>query len=912
MRKSLYIVLLIMVMLCSLMSAIADDSFDNNERDETVTVLGSYDLNLPDQGIECKLTYERHDLSVSVESTDIVCPIIYDLPILSGNLPGVDGANEILYQDYQDFISDVHGEYGVESFIELFDLGVYEDDVMPFESLNKINETVYCKTAELKSGLQYFDGRYMSILFYSSWYDGEIGWAGPYGMTLDLQTGKKDSIADLFGNASEVKERITAAVIDGQSPEFERYADLYDDVEGELRSSLAKMNIAAATEDFFLGYDGTLYIIGYGVAPMDIPIISTGLKMGEDNWEDDIFATSAEGEPYQFVNLDDGTVKITRYCGESSELVIPAELDGRPIRVIGEGAFSDNGELGSVVIPEGILAIEDRAFSGCYMLTDVSLPDSLDEIGEDAFMDCAYDILFTVGPNSDAYEYCANRDLNYVYPLDNTESDSISTVEMQNGIGDIVTFGHYEQDNDLHNGKEPIEWIIIDTDGQTVMLISRYALDSNSYNRFYDSSVTWETCTMREWLNSEFLDEAFSATEQAYLETVTVKADKNPDSSTNPGNDTLDRVFLLSILEAERFFVDEDSRSCTATAYASGKGVFTSSEELGWTADVDTCIWWLRSPGRFGDRAARINGSGSIGYDGSMIEMKTAVRPVIVLRLTENGEVWHDNENDVGNGNDEEDDIDTDYYESQTEAQGYVEAMHDGVMLRLGPSVVEESWCQIDYKEELPVLRTVVDSQGVRWYEVDFGGICYWASEIDVEVHYNTDDPVIEELNRIGVDLFDYLDTDWKSTAVQLGLTVEVGNGEYYGSINPEASAGVWVDGYTWSECGNILDTVGIRGYSDYNILGIYGGMDENEAISILEEAGFIYNDIVDTDYGALTYKYLLGEWNDWHLATNSYMVFLTTEDRTVTEVYAFYQACEYSSEYWQWESYESHYGEGA
>ena len=104
MRKSLYIVLLIMAMLCSTMSAIADDSFDNNEREATVTVLGSYDLDLPDQGIECKLTYERHDLSVSVESTDIVCPIIYDLPVLSGNLPGVDGANEILYQDYQDFI----------------------------------------------------------------------------------------------------------------------------------------------------------------------------------------------------------------------------------------------------------------------------------------------------------------------------------------------------------------------------------------------------------------------------------------------------------------------------------------------------------------------------------------------------------------------------------------------------------------------------------------------------------------------------------------------------------------------------------------------------------------------------------------------------------------------------------------
>ena len=131
-------------------------------------------------------------------------------------------------------------------------------------------------------------------------------------------------------------------------------------------------------------------------------------------------------------------------------------------------------------------------------------------------------------------------------PID-APAEELSSVE----VGDIVTFGHYEQDGDDANGPEPIEWIVLDTEDAVATLISRYGLDCKPYNDSH-IDVTWETCTLRQWLNSEFIDAAFSSAEQAKLMTTTVKAEKNPSYDTNPGNDTQDRVFLMSVNEAER------------------------------------------------------------------------------------------------------------------------------------------------------------------------------------------------------------------------------------------------------------------------------------------------------------------------------------------------------------------------
>ena len=119
--------------------------------------------------------------------------------------------------------------------------------------------------------------------------------------------------------------------------------------------------------------------------------------------------------------------------------------------------------------------------------------------------------------------------------------------------GKYFTLGRYEQDNKPGNGPEPIQWMVLARDGDRVLVISRYILDCVRYDEEY-RRVTWETCTLRAWLNGEFLDSAFDADEQLLIPTTHVTADPNPDFAVDPGEDTEDKLFLLSIPEAEAYF----------------------------------------------------------------------------------------------------------------------------------------------------------------------------------------------------------------------------------------------------------------------------------------------------------------------------------------------------------------------
>ena len=95
--------------------------------------------------------------------------------------------------------------------------------------------------------------------------------------------------------------------------------------------------------------------------------------------------------------------------------------------------------------------------------------------------------------------------------------------------GDMVVFGSYEQDNDLANGKEPLEWIVLKTEGDRAMLITRYLIDARAYHKAF-VEMTWSECTLRQWLNDTFLKEAFSQEEQARIQEVLVDEINNTDS----------------------------------------------------------------------------------------------------------------------------------------------------------------------------------------------------------------------------------------------------------------------------------------------------------------------------------------------------------------------------------------------
>lgn len=192
-------------------------------------------------------------------------------------------------------------------------------------------------------------------------------------------------------------------------------------------------------------------------------------------------------------------------------------------------------------------------------------------------------------------------------------------------VGDYVFFGSYEQDNNISNGKEDIEWLVLDKQDDRVLVVSKYALDCKPYNEEYED-VTWETCTLRGWLNDEFINAAFTEEEKATIPTVTVTADANPDYSTDPGNDTEDRVFLLSINEANEYFSSDDERACQPTDYAVANGV--------WESEFGNCWWWLRSPGNYQYNAAGVYYGGGVDEGGDYVHCAYgAVRPALWINL---------------------------------------------------------------------------------------------------------------------------------------------------------------------------------------------------------------------------------------------------------------------------------------
>ena len=164
-------------------------------------------------------------------------------------------------------------------------------------------------------------------------------------------------------------------------------------------------------------------------------------------------------------------------------------------------------------------------------------------------------------------------------------------------VGSIIKYGFYEQDNNTSNGEEEIEWKVLGIEGNKALVISQYALDCKPYNDTR-TDITWETCTLRKWLNETFYNAAFDANHQKMIISSTVTADKNPLYSTSPGNTTTDNVFLLSSIEVNKYFSSDTALQCWGTAYCCAQGAITNKN--------GSCWWWLRSPGYYSDGAEEV------------------------------------------------------------------------------------------------------------------------------------------------------------------------------------------------------------------------------------------------------------------------------------------------------------------
>ena len=194
-------------------------------------------------------------------------------------------------------------------------------------------------------------------------------------------------------------------------------------------------------------------------------------------------------------------------------------------------------------------------------------------------------------------------------------------------VGDVIYFGTYEQDNNFSNGKEEIEWRVLEKDENGRMLVvSKYALDCRNYHSSV-KQITWEDSDIRSWLNNDFYSNAFASSEKSAVKTVTNENTGNSDFNVNGGNKTSDKIFILSIDEAKRYLPNNIDRMCQATKYAESKG--TELDSL-----THNCRWWLRSPGSTLYSAASVKIDGFILNMGTPVSVdKAFVRPAMWIEI---------------------------------------------------------------------------------------------------------------------------------------------------------------------------------------------------------------------------------------------------------------------------------------
>ena len=195
-------------------------------------------------------------------------------------------------------------------------------------------------------------------------------------------------------------------------------------------------------------------------------------------------------------------------------------------------------------------------------------------------------------------------------------------------VGDVVSFGRYEQDGNTANGPESIDWVVLDIQGNKALLVSRYVLEQLPYSITREETL-WEHSYPREWLNDSFINNAFTEVQRGCILTTVVDNGDNTgvmDYGRLNGSSTSDRVFLLSYEETVKYFGRSENRVTRPTAAVISTGI-TCDNKTGF------CTWWLRSTGCEPAKNANIYMTGII-HNSWVDSSNVGIRPAMWVDYT--------------------------------------------------------------------------------------------------------------------------------------------------------------------------------------------------------------------------------------------------------------------------------------
>ena len=205
--------------------------------------------------------------------------------------------------------------------------------------------------------------------------------------------------------------------------------------------------------------------------------------------------------------------------------------------------------------------------------------------------------------------------------LYHTVPDSIKMLVLMGDI-DIIHFGSFPYDKESIS--MPIAWKIIDRKDDKALMISDRALSCQPYN-ITSVSVSWETCSLRKWLNGSFLSSAFNADEQKIIVDSKLNMENNSILKDTSENTISDKVFVISASESSQYFKTDDDRKCKGTDLCYSEGAYRGMN--------DCCQWWLRSSRYDADHAAYVKYDGFNKYYSYVNACDISVRPAIWIDL---------------------------------------------------------------------------------------------------------------------------------------------------------------------------------------------------------------------------------------------------------------------------------------
>lgn len=176
-----------------------------------------------------------------------------------------------------------------------------------------------------------------------------------------------------------------------------------------------------------------------------------------------------------------------------------------------------------------------------------------------------------------------------------------------NNIGSTIKFGSYPQNSE---NPEPIVWKILDKTDGAIFIVPENALDCRYYSN--GTNVVWDNSDLREWLNDYFYNKAFNEQEKARIIPANISTPPNMKFGISGGRDTEDRIFCLSVQDAEKYMPSPEDRLIKPTPYAVQHGAKTT--------DDGCCRYWLRTPGRHFGNAVFVSADGEIDLHGDFIK----------------------------------------------------------------------------------------------------------------------------------------------------------------------------------------------------------------------------------------------------------------------------------------------------